>query len=894
LAHLCLAKMGNSTKSCKLMKVVIFDGSFKTTTFINRLITGLSQSGVEVYVIGFNEEVKQKIRGVQYVGLGSNQSFYHFIKTSLVLGFSTSLKLGFKALTNILNKDRKKIQKQNLDIVLKRIQPDVIHLQWLSLLPWMQAYFGINSYKIVLSERGNQVNVQPFVDQKNFEYLQQTLPYIHGFHSVSKAISLESNKIYKHSSKLVKVVYTGLNLREFTFHHNTLVNNKIKILSVGRHHWKKGYDIALRAMHHLKLKNIDFEYQIIGAKNDEELLFLIDDLGLKENVQLLSRLPQEKVFNLMTTSDLVLLPSIEEGIANVAVEAMALGTPVISTDCGGMQELITHKKEGWIVPIRNPEAISNQVVEFSTTNFEKLKAIKLAARKKVEVQHNVELMVQGMMELYHSVQIPITAKYAEDSKKENRLVHDAKVKTEYYGGEVTKIKTSIIPIHQTFVKIKGEPEELDYKSICLFAATGFFWDDSTYWKNQKVLRPATINTIDKNGYLVDSKAYFEWFYEPNTQSFETSVQQYQSLFEQIVDEQIGDQEVILGLSGGLDSRNQAIALHKLGKKVSSYSYSFQGGYKEHEISAQIAKACDFDFKALEIKPNKLWKYIDELAEINQCYSEFTHPRQMAILKDLKKMNGVFSLGHWGDVLFSQGADKEIQEQDLVQYIQDKVIKKGGLTLATSLWKSWGIEGDFSTYLNDTTQRLLNSINIKNSSAKVRAFKSKYWAPRWTSINLSVFEAAHPITLPYYDDRMCEFICKIPEEHLANRRIQIAYVLQNNPKIAKITWQEQKPFNLTNFHKNKTPYNLPYRVTDKLKRIFEEKRGKKFIERNWELQFLGTENQSHLESYLFSDDFKNFIDPTVVKDIYQKFQTQDQVIYSHPVSMLLTLSKWHRG
>ena len=107
---------------------------------------------------------------------------------------------------------------------------------------------------------------------------------------------------------------------------------------------------------------------------------------------------------------------------------MALGTPVISSDCGGMQELITHKKEGWIVPIRNPEAIANQIAEFSKTNIEELKAIKLAARKKVEVQHNEELMVQGMMELYHSVQIPITAKYAEDSKKENRLVQE-KVKT---------------------------------------------------------------------------------------------------------------------------------------------------------------------------------------------------------------------------------------------------------------------------------------------------------------------------------------------------------------------------------------------------------------------------------------------------------------------------------
>ena len=51
-----------------------------------------------------------------------------------------------------------------------------------------------------------------------------------------------------------------------------------------------------------------------------------------------------------------------------------------------------------------------------------------------------------------------------------------------------------------------------------------------------------------------------------------------------------------------------------------------------------------------------------------------------------------------------------------------------------------------------TQALLDRIAIQNTSAKVRAFKSMYWAPRWTSINLSVFEAAHPITLPYYDDQ----------------------------------------------------------------------------------------------------------------------------------------------
>ena len=452
-----------------------------------------------------------------------------------------------------------------------------------------------------------------------------------------------------------------------------------------------------------------------------------------------------------------------------------------------------------------------------------------------------------------------------------------------------KIKTPIIPTNQTFVKVKGEPHELDHKAICLFAATGFFWDDSTYWKDTKVLRPATVNEIDEEGFLVKSEPWFQWYYSPKEQEFQKSVQQHQELLEQIIDEQIGDQQAILPLSGGLDSRSQAVALHKLGKQVTSYSYSFQGGYKEHQISQQIAKACDFQFQAFEIPPNYLWDKIEDLAEINQCYSEFTHPRQMGVLEELKKMQGVFSLGHWGDVLFDRGGDEDIRDEDLVSYIHKKVIKKGGMDLAEALWQSWNLEGDFTTYLHDMTQTLLDRIDIQNTSAKVRAFKSMYWAPRWTSINLSVFEAAHPITLPYYDDRMCQLICEIPEAHLADRRLQIEYIKHNNPEVARITWQDQKPFNLTNFHKNKVPYNLPYRITDKLKRLLQEKMGKKFIQRNWELQFLGADNEKQLESYLFDEDFNSFIDKDLVKDFYSKFQTQDPVFYSHPVSLLLTLS-----
>ena len=48
------------------------------------------------------------------------------------------------------------------------------------------------------------------------------------------------------------------------------------------------------------------------------------------------------------------------------------------------------------------------------------------------------------------------------------------------------IKTPIIPIKQSFVKIKGSPHELDYKAICIFCALGSL-DTDTYWKDTKVL-----------------------------------------------------------------------------------------------------------------------------------------------------------------------------------------------------------------------------------------------------------------------------------------------------------------------------------------------------------------------------------------------------------------------
>ena len=139
-------------------------------------------------------------------------------------------------------------------------------------------------------------------------------------------------------------------------------------------------------------------------------------------------------------------------------------------------------------------------------------------------------------------------------------------------------KTPIIPIKQTII---GYPKTLNYEAICVFAATGFFLDTDTYFKEQLVLKPATAFEIDfENQKVIASEPYFKWHYSPVDRSLNQIVTEFAELFETIIQEQVGDKKVILPLSGGLDSRTQAAALYHLGNDVQAYSYAFSGGHDE--------------------------------------------------------------------------------------------------------------------------------------------------------------------------------------------------------------------------------------------------------------------------------------------------------------------------
>ena len=200
-----------------------------------------------------------------------------------------------------------------------------------------------------------------------------------------------------------RVVYSGLELGKLpAFIPNKRKHSVCGIISVGRPHWVKGYNFALDAMKLLKDQQVPFRYVIVGGCT-EELVFQITDLGLDDFVSIENTMDFDDIFPLIAESDLLLLSSVEEGIPNTILEAMALGTVVVSTDCGGVKEIITDGKNGFLVPIRDPEAIADKLREVTSLCECELDRIRVRARETIELRHSQRRMVDDMTDLYRSV-----------------------------------------------------------------------------------------------------------------------------------------------------------------------------------------------------------------------------------------------------------------------------------------------------------------------------------------------------------------------------------------------------------------------------------------------------------------------------------------------------------
>jgi len=433
--------------------------------------------------------------------------------------------------------------------------------------------------------------------------------------------------------------------------------------------------------------------------------------------------------------------------------------------------------------------------------------------------------------------------------------------------------------------------ELDLKSIVTFCSMGFMLEKDTYFKGIKVIQPSSQYTLDKHNKILEMKAGWEWYYKPQDRSFNDVVEEFSNIFESIVIESTKNKSILLPISGGLDSRTLFVPIRGR-SDLTLASYEFEDGFNETSFGESLSQIYNIPFYSQKISRGYLWGKIEQVSKMNNCFSEFTHPRQAAVIESWKGLGSRILLGHFGDALFDShlnSSDYSFDEQ--IAILVKKTQNAGGYELASDLWSFWELGGSFEEYITNRLNNLYGHINIDHPSARMRAFKSLYWVPRWTSINLSIFAEIGELVLPYYNDQMCKFICNISERYLMGRKIQIEYIKNQCREAAELPWQKYHPLNLYNYKWFHNPIYLPVRAYNKVKReinnsIFSIP---KLVERNWELQFLGTSNFSKVENNILKNPYiYKLIPKSIILKYINKFKTNPNK-YSHTISMILTLA-----
>ncbi len=225
------------------------------------------------------------------------------------------------------------------------------------------------------------------------------------------------NWLYEADMSKVVIVPPGVDLKRFNPIPQEVAKAKLgipsyhqNILFAGRIEPLKGVDTLLEAIALIEhrypelVKNVCVA--IIGGDpwaeslDDEmaRLQAIRTELGIGDLVTFLGAKDQDTLPYYYAATEMVIMPSHYESFGMVALEAMAMGTPVIASEVGGLAFLVNDGINGFHVPSRDPEALAERIYEL-LTNEECRKQLGIQAQAHAQ-QYDWAIIVQRMLRIY--------------------------------------------------------------------------------------------------------------------------------------------------------------------------------------------------------------------------------------------------------------------------------------------------------------------------------------------------------------------------------------------------------------------------------------------------------------------------------------------------------------
>ncbi|MDF1543471.1 MAG: glycosyltransferase family 4 protein [bacterium] len=343
-----------------------FEGDF-AGVFLHLLMRQLPQYGVDPIVIAPHDSGAEKCEemdGVrvyrfQYADRESEQNIaYRGQMHQLVLG-SVSGIFKFKSFL-----DRFRMAAME---VIKKEKIELLAGHWL--IPAglvMKPIAKRTGLPTIMSSHGTDIRLISKYAGAAYRYLKSFCRQLRSWTFVSSYLRDELLRVDHTLNRILEVLPMPHDESLF-YLKDEVVRDGNLIVAVTRFTEQKRVDMLVKAMALLSEKSLHFRLHIYGEGDlRQQIVELIDRLGLSEKVSLFSAVPQSELADIYNRAGIVVLNSVREGFGLALSEAMLCGAAVVGTNSGGIPDIIDHDKNGLLVEPDNPSELADNLANLLT------------------------------------------------------------------------------------------------------------------------------------------------------------------------------------------------------------------------------------------------------------------------------------------------------------------------------------------------------------------------------------------------------------------------------------------------------------------------------------------------------------------------------------------------
>ena len=229
---------------------------------------------------------------------------------------------------------------------------------------------------------------------------------------VAVSNSLRDNLLARTSlnAKKMQVIYNGIDTGRFTTSKTNLLRRELDlgpdtfiVCSLGNIRAAKGYDYLIEAAGQV-VRQTPHVHFVIAGQGKGRLYARLQEMrrqcDVEHNVHFLGF--REDAADILSSSDLFLLPSTSEGFSISTIDAMACGLPVVATRSGGPEEIVTPGVDGQLIPVASSAVIAESILELASDAAARRK-LGEAASSTVAKRFSLEAMLQEYERMYRKL-----------------------------------------------------------------------------------------------------------------------------------------------------------------------------------------------------------------------------------------------------------------------------------------------------------------------------------------------------------------------------------------------------------------------------------------------------------------------------------------------------------